>query len=261
LKRLRVCTLNVHAWRDENDVDRVDEVVLFLSGIQCDLVMLNEVPSPDGALAHVAKALKMHVAYAPASFAGNALLSRTPLSHARSVPLNATRSAEVRSAVIAQTIIHGEEYLVACVHLDHRREVARLEQVARLHAELAKHHAHIVVGGDFNALRMSDYPPDVLAQIAAHRDATHWEAPAGNVVARMDAWGYVDALRLSQNTSGPLPPHLARTCWAGTRIDYIWLSTSLASGATQVDGAVADIDVSDHKPVVVTLHFKTLSKT
>jgi endonuclease/exonuclease/phosphatase family metal-dependent hydrolase len=258
LKRLRICTLNVHAWRDVDDVARVDDIVLFLSGIQCDLVMLNEVPSPDGELAHVANALKMHVAYAPASFAGNALLSRTPFLSTRSVVLTANRAAEVRSAVIAETVIHGESCLVACVHLDHRREVARLEQVARLHAELAKHHQkHVVVGGDFNALRLSDYPPDVLAQIAAHRAATQWEAPAGNVVARMDAWGYVDALRLSRNTSGPLPPELARTCWAGTRIDYIWLSTSLASRAAQVDGAVADVDVSDHKPVVVTLHFKT----
>jgi endonuclease/exonuclease/phosphatase family metal-dependent hydrolase len=265
MNTLRICTLNVHSWTDAEGVTRTDDVIALLRGIACDVVLLNEVPDADegGDLHRVAGALSMHAAYAPAQFAGNAILARAPLLALASLELGARRE-ETRSAAIAEVEVDGEAFVVACTHLEHRREVRRVEQLVQLHGELTRRARGrpVLLGGDFNALRLSDYPPDVLARVKAHRAANGWEAPVGTVVARLDAWGWVDAARLADAGSHaaypaalarPIAPALARTCWAGTRIDYLWLDASLAARVQRVEAAVADVDVSDHRPLVVTL--------
>ena len=119
--------------------------------------------------------------------------------------------------------------------------------MATLHAALTSRAATqpIVLGGDFNALTLSDYAVAQLAAIKAHREANGWEAPVDTLTSRMNTWGWVDA---AQRAGA-----VARTCWAGTRIDYVWLDRLLASRVRHADAFVADVDVSDHRPLVVDL--------
>jgi exonuclease III len=74
-------------------------------------------------------------------------------------------------------------------------------------------------------------------------------------VRRLDAAGYVDAVRLAHGVDSqrPLPPSLRSTCWAGTRVDYVWLDRRLAARLRGADADVVQTDVSDHLPVVVDL--------
>ena len=115
--------------------------------------------------------------------------------------------------------------------------------VRALHAALERRRGDDgarVVMGDFNALRLADYDPSELARVRAHRAASGREAPAGDVIAAMDRWGYFDAYRYARaareapagdraaayarELARPLAPAEIPTCWAGTRIDYAWLS-------------------------------------
>jgi endonuclease/exonuclease/phosphatase family metal-dependent hydrolase len=243
---MRVAVLNVHGFADAPLTD----FALFFGGIACDVIALHEVPG-DQALPKLASTLGMQLAYAPAAFAGNALLSRTPLVDVTPISLTAPR-AETRSAIVARVRTDGDDVVVAAVHLDHKREVARLMQLNQLTTELDRIAPHTlrIVAGDFNALRFDDYPPAYLDAIRAHRAKHAWEPPQSQVTSRMSALGYVDALDLtSRDRSAPLPPNLARTCWAGTRIDYVYTRGPW----TKADVVVADVDLSDHRPLVVTL--------
>ena len=251
----RLCVFNVHSWLDASGRTRIDDTLALLQPLACDLVFLNEVPQ-DLAIERVAHALGMQLAYGPAQWAGNAILSRAPLSDVRNVALPAF-DAEVRAVVMARTTIAGQALTVACTHLDHVRERARLEQLAKLRTVVGGRAC--IIAGDFNALRSSDYPPVRLEAIREHRAENLVEEPRDDVVARMDAWGFVDAARLADSDAylsalaRPIAPSLRSTCWAGTRIDYAWLSGSLAKRVTRAHAEVIATDVSDHRPLVVTL--------
>jgi len=260
--RLRVCVFNVHCWVDMHGVERVADCITALRTTDSDLIMLNEVPALDDTLRSVAAALDMHLCWGAAEFAGNAILSRAPFvdGSVHNIVLEAPR-AEWRGAITA-TVSNG--FRVVCTHLDHRREVARVAQLQRVHAAVDAD----LIGGDFNALRLIDYSPQTLKQIEAHRVANMWEPPSSLVVSRMQALGYVDAARFAQagslaqydatHDTAAIAPALARTCWAGTRIDYVWMSRALAQRVQQIDARVLhDVDVSDHVPLIVTLSAAT----
>jgi endonuclease/exonuclease/phosphatase family metal-dependent hydrolase len=230
----------------------------MLERLDCDVLLLNEVPR-DSALERVASTLGMQLAYAPAQWMGNALLSRAPLVGAGVMPLDARR-AETRSAAHAKVVLGGVETRVACTHLDQASEAARVEQLEQLHRKLSGFGAPCLIGGDLNALRLSDYPPEALESIREARARSCHEAPSNDAVALLDSWGYRDAARLAdaaaagyrESLARPLAASLRRTCWADTRIDYVWLSASLADRVKEVHASVFDTDVSDHQPVVVS---------
>lgn len=261
---LRLCVWNVHSWRDRSGRTRVDDVIDVLRAADCDLVLLNEAPRGT-VLSRVADTLAMNVAEAGALWAGNAVLARVPFIAAHKVPLQ-SRFGELRSAVVIDVDVGGAVGLpggaplrVVCTHLDHQREQCRLEQLAALQAWLGD--SADLIGGDFNALRLADYPADERAHIERRRAAAQIEPAADDVVDRLEALGFVDAARASpepdaddaDGADGELPARLRTTCWAGTRVDYLWLGPRFARRVRVRRIEVLDVDVSDHRPVVVTL--------
>ena len=81
---------------------------------------------------------------------------------------------------------------VCALHLDPHDERTRLRQLARFSEAIARRApAHLVLG-DFNALRLSDYPDDALDAVRVARTRHDREEPRGDVIAQMDALGYVD---------------------------------------------------------------------
>jgi endonuclease/exonuclease/phosphatase family metal-dependent hydrolase len=250
---VRFCTFNVHAWCDASGRRRVDETIEVLARARADVVVLNEVLSHDDqALGLVAAALDMQSTFAPAAWGGNAVLTRAGPIGARRLVLHAA-DGEARSAVLVEVASPIGPLVVIGTHLDHRREAVRVRQVELLLEAVADVQAPHVIAGDFNAMRTSDYPPEVLAAIAARRRRSAYELPSDDVVHRLDAAGYVDAVRLAHavDPQRPLPSSSRSTCWAGTRVDYVWLDRALAARVRGATAEVVQTDVSDHLPVVV----------
>jgi endonuclease/exonuclease/phosphatase family metal-dependent hydrolase len=238
----RIVTFNVHEWRDAAGRERLDDIVALLVSLDADVIALQEVPR-DKRLDHVADALRSSVAWAPAAFLGNALLSRNELHDVVSTFLSAP-GHELRGALAAQTVVHGEALRVVVSHLDHQHEKARVLQSQQLVAWAAGA-PHLLVG-DLNAVDLDDYSEARHAELDAQRRALGWEALRGDVLADLKQALYLDVVApfLSKRAG-------VSTCRAGIRIDHALLSPRcpwLASAA-----CVVATDVSDHHPVVVNL--------
>lgn len=250
---VRFCTFNVHAWCDASGRRRVAETIDVLARTRADVVVLNEVLSHDDhALAQVAAGLGMRASFAPAAWGGNAVLTRTDQVATRRLVLDDAHG-EARSAALVEIATPIGPLVVVGTHLDHRREAVRLRQVQLLLDVLAVVDTPHMIAGDFNALRTSDYPPERLAAITARRRRSAHEPPSDDVVRHLDAAGYVDAVRLAHaaDLQRPLPLSLRSTCWAGTRVDYVWLDRRLVARVRKAAAKVVKTDVSDHLPVVV----------
>ncbi len=244
---MRVCTWNIHAWGDAAGRSRVQDVIDVLRTVDADVVVLNEVLSPGGPLLRVAQALDKDVFYGPAAYGGNAVLAPRG-SLAQSVPL-VVPGGEARNAVVVDVGATGIG--VVGVHLDDRREAVRCAQLRTLFDRITGLGPH-VVAGDLNAIDPEDHPLARRAEIEAARARHRLEPSMNDVVTMLRDAGYVDAARAGGHR-GPLPEALQRTCWAGTRVDHVWLDARLAPRATVISVEVVETDASDHQPVVVTI--------
>jgi len=101
---MRIATYNVHGWCDATGRKRIDDFVALLGGLDCDVIVLNEVLWFDSVLPRVAAALDMATTFAPAGFGGNAILARVPICEGASVDLH-DRRFQTRSAAIARVTL------------------------------------------------------------------------------------------------------------------------------------------------------------
>jgi endonuclease/exonuclease/phosphatase family metal-dependent hydrolase len=259
---MRICTFNVHLWSDARGRSNVAAVVRLLRSLDCDVVALNEVLREGSQLADVARELGMHHAYGEASWLGNALLSKRPLLSIETFQI--TRGyEESRSALIATVEgPAGRRFDVCSTHLEPRSESTRLGQLANLKRAMERRAPAHLVMGDFNALRLTDYTPSALETLRAARAKSEREEPRGDVIMTMDTWGYLDGSRLAR--AGDLPSYAAElatplpegdlpTCWAGTRIDYIWVSPAFLEANRVRSCSCVQDDASDHLPLVLEL--------
>ena len=256
---MRLCTFNVHMWSDASGRSNTGAVLEVLRQLSCDVVALNEVPRRGQQLEKLAHELASDYAFAEAGGLGNALLSRRPLRDVRVVSLGGN-SIDPRSALLATVDTDAGPLDLACTHLDPIREPERIDQLEVLHRALAARDAAHVVAGDFNALRLTDYGPAALHAVRRMREQSGWEMPLGDVVACMDAWGYVDCFRFARaggldayarELATPLPDDELPTCWAGTRIDFIWASRAALDVFVPARCWRVETEASDHRPVVV----------
>lgn len=257
---VRLATFNVHNWADAKGRGNASRVARLLAPMQLDAIALQEV-TRGGELERLAGELGMHAVTAPAGWGMNALLTRQPLSAVRAVTLDA-RGAEARSAVVAVMETERGAVGLCATHLAHEREATRLVQLRQVLEAMEGLPAASVLLGDLNALRPTDYAPKRWQEIERVRALGRWEAPLGDVVAALDAAGWVDLARLSEaggladyeaRLVDPMPPERSRTCRYGTRVDYAWASRELAASVASVAVDTPVTDASDHSPVVVTL--------
>jgi endonuclease/exonuclease/phosphatase family metal-dependent hydrolase len=256
---MRVCTYNVHLWSDAGGRTNVDAVIDVLRGLRCDVIALQEVLREGSQLDRVADALGMRRAFGAESWLGNALLSRHPLEAVTVTPITAGYE-EGRCAVAATVAAPEGRFDVCATHLDPGYEVTRTRELERLLAALlGRAPAHLVMG-DFNALRLADYPPTAREAVRAARALHDREEPRGDAIARMDAAGYVDAFRLGRagdlagyraSLEAPLADAVRASCWAGTRVDYVWASPALLERYEARDARCVDSDASDHRAVCI----------
>eukprot|EP01122_Echinamoeba_exundans_P004132 TRINITY_DN14147_c0_g1_i1.p1 TRINITY_DN14147_c0_g1~~TRINITY_DN14147_c0_g1_i1.p1 ORF type:complete len:276 (-),score=17.55 TRINITY_DN14147_c0_g1_i1:546-1373(-) len=256
---------NVHMWADEDGVDNSERVANLIRDHSVDIACLNEVQG-GFTLQHVLSEFRSHYVHADYNF-GNSCSVRvaSTLRVEKAVdvsferPENSVYWSEGRSAVRTSIFwpsqpqnedsTDGVRFDVYCTHLDHRTEETRLEQLEALLNKVDFSTPHMICG-DFNALCETDYSQEYLAQIAKVRARGRWEEPRFDVVKRMLSLRYIDALdRLRPD----LKDREKSTCRFGTRIDYVWVSPSLAekidwarSSASLVGGKI-----SDHQAIAI----------
>lgn len=174
---------------------------------------------PDGELKRLGKALDLPYVLHASAFSpsfGNAILSRYPIVSSTKCKLNGAHSSETR-AMLSVDIDISEHPLVptpmsdanpndtntaaavagdgwqpfpaspstkmiqvVMTHLDHRSELARMEQLEELFAHIDKEKPHILMG-DFNCLNRSDYTEEVWEKLYQIRKKNSWELPVSDL--------------------------------------------------------------------------------
>jgi endonuclease/exonuclease/phosphatase family metal-dependent hydrolase len=221
--RLRVAAYNVHGLRAGPD-----RVAAALEQLRPDVLLLQET-GRRGRLARLAAALGMQAAADPRSplrrRVPNAVLVRPPWRVAEHRLHRFARSALLfpRGALLARVLRPGRELWAVSVHLG-LRPAERRRHAAELLGVCAGLAGPVVIGGDLNEL------PDgrnAAALATRYRDA-HAAAGAGG---------------------GETFPAARPTA----RIDYVFVSPSVAVVACRVADGPAVAAASDHRPVVADL--------
>ena len=245
---LSVMTFNVHMWHAiDYSAPNTVRVRRLLERWSPDIVVLNEVTAtPDPRV--VLPPTHGHLAFSPFTGCDNLIATRlTPLE----------RWAEVIDENRSFVGLGFETCCVFGTHLDVRHEHVRCRQLETLHqrmTSLAGDRPYLLIG-DYNALRGDDYDDTDWQGIAESRACSGYEMPLHAAIDVMLARGYIDAARRTPHGLQPWQERQTKmwsrfaTCWAGTRIDYVWMSPGWRWPTRSY--RVIDEYCSDHFPVLV----------
>lgn len=267
---MKVLTYNVHGWQSPEGGANLDLVAEVIAASAADVVGLNEVFHPVGAmgdapLSILAAQLNMAYAFGPTQPAGplpnhppygNALLSRWPVvAHAAHHLAPAVSYGKRGLLEVRLLLPSGEPFTVYVTHLDHRSEEVRVAQWTAANTWLQRDRGrpHLLIG-DFNALAETDYEtPDARMRLAAYQAQRGWPAPAFDLVDQVLRAGYIDAFLAAGNDpiSGATYPASAPE----RRIDYVFLPSPLAGAlrACAPFAAESGTKASDHVAVCAEL--------
>lgn len=210
----RILVLNLHSGKDAAGQSNVDAVAAVITKAAADLVLLQDVEPT------ALQTLGTKLNYAAASGGTVAALARGFIGFSTTVPLKPPPRAAL--ALLA-SIGHGQ-YAAIVAQIDPAEGRVSDDDLARvLNAINLQKTAGtpLVVGGDFNAT--PDHPG----------------------IARLNAVGLRDAWAECGSGDGFTYPSNA----PAKRIDYLFLSGDLHCSAA----AVMETQVSDHRPLLVTL--------
>jgi exodeoxyribonuclease III len=184
-----------------------------------------------------------------------ALVSRAPIARSQ-----AHTPSEVAHCLLeAEVDLGGPRLAVIGAHLHANDEESRLVEVDRLLAIAppeAVRAGNWILCGDLNSLTRHDpYPPDLdqhLARAGVHK---YGHPPRFEVMDRLFAAGWIDALRARRRDGRWVTARRARGdagAVVDTRTDYVLLSPAIA--ARLVDADVIEVGgASDHQAVVAEL--------
>jgi endonuclease/exonuclease/phosphatase family metal-dependent hydrolase len=239
----RVLVFNMHAGKDASGKPNLDGVAKLVASTRADIVLLQEVDRNTARSAKVdqvaalQKSTGYDAAFGPSLIHydggeyGIAILARAAIDFRSTTPLpvlpvqtRAGGSQEPRVALLAFVALKGSTWRVINTHLDPAEGTARAREVGHLVDLFEDERASgppVIVGGDFNST--PDSP--VLESLRK--------------VGLRDAW--------TECGSGPGLSYPADT--PVKRIDYLFLSGDLHCSAARV----IDTQISDHRPLLVTL--------
>jgi endonuclease/exonuclease/phosphatase (EEP) superfamily protein YafD len=210
----RLLVLNLHGGKDAAGQSNVDAVAALIKKAGADLVLLQDVDPA------ALQALGSKLNYAAAAGGSVAALARGFIGFNATIPL--APAPRVALALLAS--IHHGQYAAIVAQINPAEGRVSDDDLKRVLDAINSQKAAgtpLVVGGDFNAT--PDHPG----------------------IARLNAVGLRDAWAECGSGDGFTYPSNAPT----KRIDYLFLSGDLhCSGA-----AVMETQVSDHRPLLVTL--------
>ena len=216
----------------------------LLAELDADVLCLQECSRAVGPWLQSRLAGDWQEVYAPATYNGNAILSRFPITRRSRISLETPGHTEQRSAADAVIALPEGALRVCCVHLDHVLEDLRLAQWAALSAETDAVAGGLLCG-DLNALCRSDYSASQWAVIAEGRRTSRWEVPESRLMETIFAAGFRDAAAGCE---------IAPTSRFNTRIDYILAADDCPwrfARYTTVEALA--LGVTDHNGVMVRL--------
>ena len=239
----RVLVLNMHAGKDASGKPNLEGLAALVTQTGPDLVLLQEVDrrtTRSGGVDQVAalgESTRYDTAFAASLLRydggeyGIALLSRGFVGFRSTNPLavspmqtRAGGSHEPRVALLAFASVRGADWTVVNTHLDPADGAARAQEVSGLvdivKVQLASGRP-FVLGGDLNA------------------------TPDDGVLQPLRAAGLRDAWAECGSGDGFTYPADKPV----KRIDYLWLSGTVHCASAQV----LDTQISDHRPVLVTM--------
>lgn len=153
---VRACTYNVHGFVGRDRRRDPDRVARVLEEVAADLIALQEVDSPQGAVevARIADGLGLEWVTGPTMRRpdgeyGNVLLSRTPPSEVRHHDLSVP-GREPRAAIEARVPAEGAEWRVLATHLGLSRRERRRQAERLLDVLDGGDRRAVVLMGDFN---------------------------------------------------------------------------------------------------------------
>ncbi len=233
---LRVMTYNIHHGEGMDEVLDLERIAGVIKGQNPDLVALQEVDQgverTQGVMQAdvLAELTGMHVYFGKAldlqgGGYGEAILSRTPLTNARTFDLPTEDGYEPRVAAIAETEVNGRTIAFAATHLDHKSVDLRIRQAQALVEEVKRIEMPYLLTGDMNS-RPSERTYRVLLE-------------SGTDVAD------------SAGVTGPTFPADRPV----QRIDYIFAKLSQGWRVKSVR-VLPDSVASDHRPVVAVLELR-----
>lgn len=257
---IRVATFNVHDARGR----RLEPVAAAVRESGADVVALQEcgrhfVDWLAWSLGKDPGGEDWHVAWAPADYCGNGLVSRLPIDDSRSLVIRVPEVREGRSAVDAWLRgPSGDPLRVCATHLDQLTEAGRLAQWAALEAQLLGR-APLdgfdgLVCADLNALNRRDHDADSWRRLGVARSRTRWEPPQSELIAGLLGAGYRDALA---ETDAQTPGSVTGTCRFDTRIDYLLAGPAFPGWFVRGSYRqlpARDRGVSDHDLVSAAVH-------
>jgi len=264
MAKVTLCTYNVHSFYDEEGRCRVEDISKLIQELELDVICLQEC---DGM--HLKKLLKLleqgPKAFNMVKWGGCAIISSLPMEEVE-IENRKSRSSQGRAEglpgrrtfhprFVTARIQVGEERVLAvtCIHLDHKLEPRRMNEVATIQENLAglfKRGEAQVWTGDFNALTREDYTDAGWARVAEVRARGSWEKPQTDVTNCVRTMGFLDCWA-ALGRPGPVS-----TCRFDTHIDYVYLSSAAQEIWKCEEVLHHPSKASDHKPVVVKLKLK-----
>jgi endonuclease/exonuclease/phosphatase family metal-dependent hydrolase len=240
---VRLLVFNIHAGKDASEKPSLDGVASLINSTRADIVLLQEVDRGTARSGHVdqvqtlADRTHYSTAFGPSLLHydggeyGIAALSSGSIGFQLTVPLpvypvqtRAGGSHEPRVALVALATIRGHLWRAINTHLDPAEGPARAQEVSEL-ADLVRQQlaagTALVIGGDFNST-----PDNPVLRPLADADMR-------------DAW----------KECGKGEGHTYPAANPSKRIDYLFLTGDVHCSAAEV----LDTQVSDHRPLLVTL--------
>lgn len=178
---LSVMTYNVGVFDKYMD-DSMDDIAAMVRSLGVDVVALNELDSCNRRhdtyqLKDFAQALggwdysySGSFAFAGGSY-GNGIVSRDAISYSEKVLLPVSDGAEQRSMLIVET----EKFVMACTHLDHKGQNARMDQVRFIDSLMRQKYENyeipVFLCGDMNSIPSSPEIKELLKHWTMLSDA------------------------------------------------------------------------------------------
>ena len=265
---IRLVTYNVHMWsRPEASIpvwqnDDFNAILTTIEAVDADILVLEEVffdPShtdfKERFEAEIARMgfkytsfCKAHEAFAVGAFFGNYLLSKLPIVSNKVLTLE--QNKEGRCAIVTTIQLPSNQQLVVIgTHLDiyDETEQVRMRQVQQIlkYVETDLSGSNVVITGDFNSLRRSDYTDEEWNFISI-QDSARGVTTVSNTTNLLELAGWKTSFA-KLNAVSP-----KSTTWPGRTVDHIYFNPGFK---LQLLGSYVYHDsASDHLPLLVDLH-------